>query len=105
MKHAVLIAKIGVCIAEKEPQEEVEKWTNNEVSPQLSFLSAIAALPFDDIGIFEYLRQQSSFLHKCGEQDAYKSGQCVRKKQAHSNRYGTSHGRWSAHFAIQCGLD
>ena len=67
MKHVVLVAKFGFDIAEEEPQEKVEKWTNNEGSPQIFFLSITAALPLDDIGIFEYLRKQSIFLHKCGE--------------------------------------
>ena len=52
MKHVVLVAKFGFDIAEEEPQEKVEKWTNNEGSPQIFFLSITAALPLDDIGIF-----------------------------------------------------
>ena len=50
--------KIGVDTAEKERQEEAERWTIYEGSPQLYFRSVTAALPFDDTGIFEYLRQQ-----------------------------------------------
>ena len=67
MKHDALVAKIGVAIAEKEPQEELEKRSILEGGSRLYFLSVTAALPFDDIGIVEFLRQQSSVVHKCGE--------------------------------------
>ena len=59
MKHDALVAKIGVAIAEKEPQEELEKRSILEGGSRLYFLSVTAALPFDDIGIFEYIRHQS----------------------------------------------
>ena len=44
--------KIGVDIAEEEPQEEAERWTIYEGSPQSYFRSVTAALPFDDTRIF-----------------------------------------------------